>query len=198
MPASREDKRPHDGPVVAEEPAAKKAKDATPPSAKVDTEAAKAKAAKARVAEAAEAAKARAAKETEAAKARAAEVALAAAKRAATAEADVIEKKAIAAEKKRVAAAKAKAAAEAAEKAQADVAAKARKLEDQVFIAKVIQFKKPTSDKIKDKVVHGIMELGKREIDNLGEFFYERYVCRRFVKKTMQKTKKKYCTVDHV
>ena len=44
--------------------------------------------------------------------------------------------------------------------AQAQRAQAVKKLEDQVFIAKVVQFKKPTSDKIKDKVVHGIMELG--------------------------------------
>ncbi len=89
-------------------------------------------------------------------------MALAAAKRAATAEADAVEKRAIAAAKARAKAAQAQAAAEAKAAAEAEAAAKAKRLENQVFIAKVVQFKKPTSDKIRDKVVHGIMELGKR------------------------------------
>ncbi len=65
-----------------------------------------------------------------------------------------------AAKAKAAAAAKIQMAAAAAVEAQAQRAQAVKKLEDQIFIAKVVQFKKPTSDKIRDKVVHGIMELG--------------------------------------
>ncbi len=65
-----------------------------------------------------------------------------------------------AAKAKAAAAAKIQSAAAAAVEAQAQRAQAVKKLEDQIFIAKVVQFKKPTSDKIRDKVVHGIMELG--------------------------------------
>jgi hypothetical protein len=72
-----------------------------------------------------------------------------------------------AAKAKAAAAAKIQMAAAAAVEAQAQRAQAVKKLEDQIFIAKVVQFKKPTSDKIRDKVVHGIMELGMGETERL-------------------------------